>query len=177
VGDYAVGSDTRIERKTVRDLHASVASGRFWSQLNRLRATCAFPVLLVEGHDIDAGPLSRPGVRGVIVALGDRGIPVLRSVDPEDSARWVRSLALSRSGRKRIVIRAPYRKPVGRRDPTAVAMLCAVPTVSVTNARDLIDAFRTLRAIANASSDELRRIRGIGPRRSKAIHEAFTRLF
>lgn len=44
-GDYAVGLDTLVERKRVLDLHAAVLKGRFWPQLGKLRAACAFPYL------------------------------------------------------------------------------------------------------------------------------------
>src|SRR5918992_6209585 len=56
-GDYAVGSDTLVERKRVRDLHSAVIKGRFWPQLAKLRAAADFPYLLVEGTDLDRGPL------------------------------------------------------------------------------------------------------------------------
>ncbi len=56
-GDYAVGVDTLVERKHVLDLHAAVLKGRLWPQLGKLRAACAFPYVLVEGTDLDRGPL------------------------------------------------------------------------------------------------------------------------
>lgn len=176
-GDYAIGSSTRIERKTVRDLHESVISGRFWKQLNRLRAVSAFPMIVVEGLDLDSGRLPPNGIRGVVVALLDRGVPVIRTTDEADTARWIRSIAMSRSGTKRIQLRAPYRRPIGRRDPVTVAMLSALPTVSLRNARDLVDAFGTLRRIANADANALRAVSGIGPRRAQAIVEAFNEHF
>ncbi len=86
---------------------------------------------------------------------------------------WLRSLALSRSQTKRIDVKPPYRRPVGRRDPVAVALLSTVPGVSTVNARNLVDAFGTLRDLANASAADLSDVHGIGPTRSKSIHDAF----
>src|SRR5919204_6153119 len=60
-GDYAVGAETLVERKRVLDLHAAVLKGRPWSQLGKLRAACSFPYLLVEGSDLDRGPLHHNG--------------------------------------------------------------------------------------------------------------------
>jgi ERCC4-type nuclease len=126
------------------------------------------------GSHLDEGMLSRNGVRGVLVALADRGIPVLRSVDPKDSAMWLRSLAAARSAAKRVDVQPPYRRPIGARDPTAVAMLSVVPGVSLPTARRVVDAFGTVRDMANASPEELMAVPGVGPRRSQAIHEALT---
>lgn len=70
-GDYAVGADTLVERKRVLDLHAAVIKGRLWPQLAKLRAAAAFPYLLVEGTDIDRGPLGGAAIRGVCLAAID----------------------------------------------------------------------------------------------------------
>lgn len=174
VGDYALDLQTRIERKTVADLHASVVSRRLWGQVNRLRSVSASSFLLVEGTDLDAGPLPPSSVRGVLIALADHGVTIIRSTDPHDSARWIRSLANARSRHKRVHVHAPFRRPIGRRDPVAVDMFCAVPGVSLASARSLVDAFGTLRRIANATPTDLREVRGVGPKRSTLIHDAFT---
>ncbi len=85
-GDYAVGADTIIERKRVLDLHGAVLKGRLWPQLGKLRAACAFPYLLLEGTDIDRGPLHPNAIRGTCLAVIDQGISLLRSDHQRDSA-------------------------------------------------------------------------------------------
>ena len=174
-GDYVVRTQTKIERKTVRDLHSAVASSRFWQQLNRLRASAQYPIVVVEGQNLDAGPLSKSGVRGALVALGDRGIPVIRSTGPDDTALWIRSIALSRTPRKRVWVRPPYRRPTGARDGIEVSMLCAIPLVTLPAARALVARFGSIRSIAQATPAELRAVPGIGPRRADAVHRALTR--
>ena len=176
-GDYVVRTQTKIERKTVRDLHSAVASSRFWQQLNRLRASAQYPIVVVEGQNLDAGPLSKSGVRGALVALGDRGIPVIRSTGPDDTALWIRSIALSRTPRKRVWVRPPYRRPTGARDGIEVSMLCAIPLVTLPAGRALVTRFGSIRSIAQATPAELRAVPGIGPRRADAVHRALTRVF
>ena len=176
-GDYVVRTQTKIERKTVRDLHSAVASTRFWQQLNRLRASATHAIVVVEGQNLDAGPLSKSGVRGALVALGDRGIPVIRSTGPDDTALWIRSIALSRTPRKRVWVRPPYRRPTGARDGIEVSMLCAIPLVTLPAGRALVARFGSIRSIAQATPAELRAVPGIGPRRADAVHRALTRVF
>src|SRR5712691_6138338 len=100
-GDYAVGADTLVERKRVLDLHAAVLKGRLWPQLGKLRAACAFPYLLVEGSDLDRGPLHHNAVRGVCLAVIDQGIALLRSGYQCDSALWIHRLAVPGIGPER----------------------------------------------------------------------------
>lgn len=62
-GDYRILGGVLVERKTVADLHGSLARGRLWSQIGRVRDTAALPFLFVEGDDLDEGP-RHPGALG-----------------------------------------------------------------------------------------------------------------
>ena len=128
-GDYAVAADTLVERKRVLDLHAAVLKGRLWPQLGKLRAACAFPYLLVEGTDIDRGPLHHNAVRGACLAVIDQGIALLRSGYQRDSALWIHRLAVrcqevEPAADRPAYAQRPRPKPG---DETAEAMLAAVP--------------------------------------------------
>jgi ERCC4-type nuclease len=85
-GDYVVAPDAVVERKTVRDLHASLVSGMLWGQLYSLRRDTAHPYLLVEGVDLDRGRVSRRGVRGALLHIGESGVAVVRSQSAADTA-------------------------------------------------------------------------------------------
>ena len=174
-GDYAVGADTLVERKRVLDLHGAVVKGRLWPQLGKLRAACAFPYLLVEGTDIDRGPLHHNAVRGVCLAVIDQGIALLRSGYQRDSALWIHRLAvrcqeLEPAGERPAYAQRPRAKPG---DETAEALLASVPGISTTSARALLEHFGSVAAIVNAELAELLTVRGIGPERARALAETF----
>jgi len=169
VGDYIAGSAI-VERKSVRDLHLSVINGTFWPQIGRLSRAKRHPFLLVEGSDLDAGPLHPASVRGAILAVGELGIRVIRSADPGDSALWLKVLA----GRERS--RYQGRRVYARRFATpAEAMLAAVPGISAVSARALLDRFGSVAAVLDAGPDEWLSIRGVGPKRAQAILETLGR--
>lgn len=113
-GDYAVGAETLVERKRVLDLHAAVLKGRLWPQLGKLRAACAFPYLLIEGSDLDRGPLHRNAVR-----LAVRCQQLEPAADRPAYAQRPRPKA---------------------GEETAEAVLAAVPGVSTSSARALLPA-------------------------------------
>jgi DNA excision repair protein ERCC-4 len=170
-GDYAVGADTLVERKRVLDLHGAVTKGRLWPQLAKLRAAAAFPYLLVEGTDIDRGPLAPAAIRGVCLAAIDQGIALLRSGRPRDSALWIHRLAV----RCQRVEAAPDR-PVYAQRPTAApapeALLAAVPGISTAGARALLERFGSVAAVAAAPPEEWLEVAGIGPERARALAES-----
>src|SRR4051794_17784708 len=95
-GDYVVGPDTLVERKTVQGLHRSIESRRLWRQLAELRAACSWPFLLIEGDDIDNGLLGTAAIRGACLSIIEHGVPLLRAMDACDSAMWLHRLALRR---------------------------------------------------------------------------------
>lgn len=172
-GDYAVGSGTLVERKRVRDLHSAVLKGRLWSQLGKLRAAAAFPYLLVEGSDIDRGPLHANAVRGACLAAIDQGIALLRSGQPRDSALWIHRLAVRCQRTEVPAERPPYAerpKARGTRE-AAEAVLAAVPGISSSSARALLARFGSLTAVVSARPDEWLAVPGIGPDRARALAE------
>lgn len=174
-GDYAVGADTLVERKRVLDLHTAVAKGRLWPQLAKLRAACAFPYLLVEGSDLDRGPLHHNAIRGVCLAVIDQGIALLRSGYQRDSALWVHRLAvrcqqLEPAAERPVYSQRPRPKPG---DETAEAVLAAVPGISTSSARALLERFGSVAAVVMAAPAEWLTVPGIGSERARALEETF----
>jgi ERCC4-type nuclease len=174
-GDYAVGADTLVERKRVLDLHAAVLKGRLWPQLGKLRAACAFPYLLVEGSDLDRGPLHHNAVRGVCLAVIDQGIALIRSGYQRDSALWIHRLAVRCQEREPAAERPAYaQRPRPKPgDETAEALLAAVPGISFASARALLAHFGSVAAVVAAEPADWLAVPGIGPGRARALKETF----
>ena len=175
-GDYAVGAGTLVERKRVLDLHAAVLKGHLWAQLGKLRAACAFPYLLVEGSDLDRGPLHHNAVRGACLAVIDQGIALLRSGYQRDSALWIHRLAvrcqeLEPGAERPAYAQRPRPKPG---DEAAEAVLASVPGISTSSARALLDRFGSVAAVVAADRADWLTVPGIGPERARALEETFT---
>lgn len=177
-GDYFVGADTLVERKRVLDLHGAVIKGRLWPQLAKLRAAAAFPYLLVEGTDLDRGPLGGAAIRGVCLAAIDQGIALLRSGQPRDSALWIHRLAV-RCQR----VEAPAERPLYAQRPkprgtaeAAEAVLASIPGISSSSARALLNRFGSVAAVVAAGPEQWREVPGIGPDRARALEETLGRV-
>ncbi len=168
VADYAAGT-TLVERKSVLDFHVSIIKGRLWPQVGRLRQACGTPYLLLEGCDIDAGPLHPNSIRGACLVLAELGIRTLRTTDQDDSALWLFLLANRLQKRPRAGGRPAYaQRPKGSRD-AAEAMLAAVPGISTRCARSLLDRFGSLAAVLAANQSDWLSVPGIGPKRASAL--------
>ncbi|MFN8223807.1 MAG: ERCC4 domain-containing protein [Gaiellales bacterium] len=175
-GDYLLGDDTIVERKAVLDLHGAVSKGHLWGQLAKLRSSCAFPYLLVEGRSIDGGSrgIHPNAIRGACLAVIDQGIAILRSDDPRDSARWLHRLAV-RCQREAPPAELPphVARPEVPVETIAEAMLVAVPGISTITARVLLQHFGSPGGVAAASAEELLAVPGIGKERARSLAQAF----
>jgi ERCC4-type nuclease len=172
-GDYAVGANTLVERKRVLDLHAAVLKGRLWPQLGKLRAACTFPYLLIEGTDIDRGPLHHNAIRGACLAVIDQGVALLRSGYQRDSALWIHRLAVRCQETEPAADRPAYaQRPRPKPgNETAEAFLAAVPGISTGTARALLERFGSVADVVAAGPDEWLTVPGIGPERVRALQE------
>jgi ERCC4-type nuclease len=169
VGDVSVSGRAVVERKTVPDLHRSIATGRLWRQVGSLRSAFSVPYLVVEGVELSAGPVVPEGVRGALLAVAESGVTVIRSADVEDTAAWIRSIAIrvtrsaSRSTRRR-------RRP---RSASAYELLRAVPGVTPGAARGLLERFGSVAGVAAATEAELGSVRGVGRSTVASLVEVF----
>ena len=171
VADYRSGF-ALVERKTVRELHLTLAAGRLWGQLGRLRAAGSRPFLLVEGASLDAGPISATGIRGALLAAAENGVPIVRSESRADSALWIHRIAWRAARRSSSRDRPVYaQRP---KPSTAEGVLAAVPGISTMSARALLGRFGSLQAIVNATDADLRDVQGIGPVRARNLRAAIT---
>jgi ERCC4-type nuclease len=170
IGDYIVGPETIVERKSAIDLHQTILSGRFWRQMSQLRDSASSPYLIIEGGRLWQGPVSATSVRGLCLAASDLGIAVLRTDDAYDTAGWISRLAARRRDgaiRDRpIYAQRPRRS---RADSSAEQALAAAPGVSVTSARALLGRFGSLRNVVLATPEQLQEVTGVGHKRAEAL--------
>ena len=170
--DYLVGDGIGIERKSVPDLHGSIACRRLWSQLRSYRAALQRLYLLVEGGELNDGAITPGGIRGALLEIGDRGVTVIRTSDSTDSAEWI----------VRVAVRAQRRGAHPRPRPRRYGMLArpddivmSIPGIGPRKARRLVATFGSVAAVAAADETTLQRVPGVGPGLAKTIHDALTR--
>jgi ERCC4-type nuclease len=173
-GDYQLTPVAVAERKTVRGLHAAIIDGSFWPQVGRLRDVARFPYLMIEGPNLDDGPLAPAAIRGACIALLDLGVAVVRSTGADDSALWLHRLAVRRSEVRYRSTPAYAQRPKREAGfPAAEAALACVPGMSRVCAQALLSRFGSLAAIVHAEGTEIESVRGIGPMRAAALRTTF----
>lgn len=170
VGDYAVSDRVCIERKTVSDFESSIINGRLFDQLERLRDTYRFPIVILEGSQDDFR-LKQNVITGTIVAIYiDYGIPIIYSYGPENTAEIIATIAKreQQAGKRNPSLKGGIRAYTNRQFQEFV--VGNLPGIGPKLAKSLLRHFRSIKMIANASVEELMEVEKIGRKKAESIH-------
>jgi ERCC4-type nuclease len=163
-GDFLINDQWRFERKTVRDLCLSLVDGRLFKQALQLLQGDDHPVVILEGRsrEIKACGVRREAVQGALITLTVFfGLPVLRSLDPEETVQLMRYTAeqgvrFAEGG----IQRFGYR-PKGKK-ARQLYVLQGLPGIGKKRASALLEHFGGIEAVMCADEEELAEVSGIG---------------
>ena len=172
-GDILIG-DTLIERKTVKDFVNSLR-GRIWEQLDcMLNQENVQPILLIEGYWA-LYRKTRWRETSVLAALDTisvkMGVPVIMTPDKKGTLAYLLWKATKTDKRRRRVI--VEKKPKDLKG-IALRIVASLPGVSVIRGESLLRKFGSLRALFNASKEELMEVEGIGEKTAEEIERVIT---
>jgi len=169
-----------VERKTVNDLGNSIRDNRVWEQAKLLveaaRKDGYIPMIIVEGWlgalEKYRGWKIQSVLRVLDTLMIDFDIKILNTPNKTATIGWLVSKAksLGRTNEKRIYRLRVEKKPMSIQERIVYV---AEGLVGPKLARKLLEAFGTLRNIANASIQDLLRVEGIGEKRAKEIYLIF----
>jgi ERCC4-type nuclease len=175
IGDYSVGRNLLVERKTAADFSQSVVSGRLFRQAHRL-STCpgTLRLLVLEGSaaDVRGAGLSLHALQGALISVTlVFGIPVLRTLSPYETAHLLVVAGRQLHRRARQPMRTQPRVQAAVRT-TQLMMLIGVRGIGPVTAGRLLDHFGSIRSIATATVEDLTAVLDIGPKTARRLHWA-----
>jgi ERCC4-type nuclease len=173
-GDYLADRRILFERKTLQDLARSIVDGRLFKQMVRLAESKYKAVLILEGTGKDAECLGvrREALQGALITVSlILGIPVLRSMAPEETARLIvyaarQVVSLGKAGYQRSGYRPKHKKS------RQLYILQGLPGVGHERALRLLEKFGSVEGVMRAGRDELQAIEGIGAKTADRIRWA-----
>jgi ERCC4-type nuclease len=185
-----------IERKSIRDLEASVLDGRYRDQRARILSFCqehkTHPLYVLEGSlSSSTGRLEKKAIMKIIHRLVFHyQIPVLQTASVQETAELVTTLieqwkedpaSLQRTTELiKITDGIHVQKKANASDPKqfAIACLAQCPGVSIKMADTLIQHFGSLHAVIQAPVKDIEHVkvgaRKVGPAVSQRLHDILT---
>lgn len=172
VGDYLLSDRVGIERKTGRDLADSILDGRLFDQLGALRSSFSRPILMIEGKDMDGGRnISTQALEGALTSiLVDFGVPVIRTKDARGTATLLLQIA-QRERKERPPTPSRHKRPGPDIQSRMHHLVEGLPNISATFSRRLLAHFGSIRAIMNATIEQLMEVKGVGKARAVSIYD------
>ena len=190
VGDYIVGPEMAVERKSIHDLVSSVFDGRLFDQCARLRGNFLLPLIVVEGNpdEVDKvaeNPLVFYGAVSRVAV--DYRIPVVPTPSASHTARLLVALAArhaearaaAEGGRAAAeggglppVPAGPFVKKIKKHEDVErqqLSALASLPGVGEKLAARLLARFGSPLAVFNAPLADLAKVDSLGAARAKKI--------
>ena len=165
VGDYQVSDDVIIERKTVDDFSKSIVDKRLYVQAKELTSNARKPLIIIEGENVYNSFLHPNAIRGAIASLTvDFKIPIIQTKDETDTAYMLKTIAKREQkddeSKKEISVRTKT-KPVTLKEQQ-LFITESLPGIGPVSAKSLLNHFKSVKAMLNATKDELKEVEGIG---------------
>ncbi|MBS1266116.1 MAG: 3'-flap repair endonuclease Xpf [Candidatus Woesearchaeota archaeon] len=174
VADYVLSKDVCVELKTVEDFVNSIIDGRLLAQLRSMKKSYKKPIVLVEGNQ-DIYSVRRVHPNAILGLLStiivDYSIPIVYTKNPKETAAFLRIVAKREQvERSKDVYRHGEKKPLTQKELQEF-IVSSLPGVGATLSKPLLNHFKSIKNIANASIDELKKVNQIGKKKAKAIKD------
>lgn len=169
-GDYLIGNELMVERKTANDFILSIIDGRLFSQVASLKKHCRSPLLLIEGNPFATELKMDPrAIRGAILSVQATWyMPTIYSKNPEDTCLVFETLYNQVMAEKEaLTLRHGYRPK--RLKSRQLFIVQGLPGVGPVMAKRLLDKFGSVKNILNASEEGLLAVEGVGPKMVEQI--------
>lgn len=179
VGDYQITDDIIIERKTVEDFSKSITDKRLYQQAKELASNCDKPLMIIEGENIYHTFLHPNAIRGALSAIAiDFKIPIIQTQNETDTAFMIKRIAIreqDKDVKKNISVRSQT-KPVTL-PQQQLFITESLPGIGPVSAKNLLNHFKTVKNLVNASKNELKEVEGIGEKTASGIIDVTQREF
>ena len=171
-GDYMVGEDVAIERKTVFDLASTLTQRFLFDQIFKMREAYPKAFVIVEGY---MGILRRfrritpESMNGALFALAQNGIPLVPTIDYKDTALFLVVGAKQLANEAKIPAIIRHRTKTESTSEQQLYLVAGLPHVGPVLSNNLLRYFGTPRRVLRATQEELTEVTDIGPKIAQDI--------
>ncbi len=175
IGDYVVSDRIAVERKRTDDFVTSLINGKhnLFAQLSNLARVYEKPVLIIEGGDLFTFRQINPNsIYGSLVSIAiDFGISILYSRDEEETAAMLKMLTRREQVENRREINPHGKKLASTLAEQQEYLISSISNIGPKASRNILLHFGSVEAFMKANTEELRKVKLIGPKTAAKIRE------
>ena len=167
-----------VERKTATDFARSLKDKSIWNQIKSMKSSNAEPILIVEGSLSKIEKFTEWPSTSIISSL--LSIKYIYNIDVffTPSPRWTALTLYSLARIAQIRKEKKPRRLIVKKKPRSMEeqvlfVVESLPSIGPKQAVELLDSFKTLKNLVNASEKELKKVSKIGKKKSKLLYDLF----
>jgi ERCC4-type nuclease len=179
VGDYLFPGNVVVERKECSDFISSIMDKRIWIQAKNL-TQYEHPIISIIVGNKWKSFYYRKGtyihkiwLSTIATLTAKYNISVVTFEDEDEFLGFITSLEKQLSKEKESVRFDLIARKANNIQERKENTLCAIEGISVKTAKQLLECYGTVKNISNESIENLVKIKGIGEKTAKAIHDTF----
>lgn len=160
-----------IEKKTINDFLNSIIDKRIIIQLIDLKKHFDIPLLIIEGEEniYKIRNFHPNSIRGMFASIAiDFQIPILYTRNHRDTANLLAIIAKRLDKARSLPSLLKKRKPLTLKQQQEY-LIETLPGIGPTISKSLLEKFKTIKKIINATEEELEEVKKIGPKKIKNI--------
>lgn len=160
-----------IERKTQTDFLNSIIDKRIISQLAEIKQHFSLPLLIIEGPDnlYKLRNFHPNAIRGMLLSIAlDLQIPIIQTRSLSDTAALLETLTKRLEKPRKPISLLSKRKPFTLKEQQEY-LIESLPGIGPLTAHSLLQHFKSISSIINASEKDLQKVDGVGKIRAKEI--------
>jgi Fanconi anemia group M protein len=174
VGDFICSDECVVERKTHSDFISSIIDGRIFFQAKKMRKNFKKPIVIIEGYS--NRPINENAYRAALASLVvNFDISLISTRNELDTARTIYWIAKKNQEEKMQEVSIKVGRKSKNLEILKRKLVATLPGVGDTLSRRLIERFKSLEKIFNASEEELQEIKGISKRLAKNLRDFISR--
>lgn len=156
-----------VERKTINDFLNSIIDRRIISQLIGLKKHFDTPLLIIEGEEniYQVRNFHPNAIRGMMASIAiDFNIPILYTRNNKDTANLLAIIAKRLEKPRSLPSLLKKRKPLTLKQQQEF-LIESLPGIGPTISKSLLNKFKTIKKIINATEEELKEVEKLGPKK------------
>lgn len=176
VGDFVLSSRVAVEYKTTFDFVDSIIDGRLLQQVKLMKQSFERPVVIVEGiEDLYSLRKVHPNaIQGMLATIAvSYGIPMLFTKNFRETSSILRIIAKREQDETSKDFTLHAEKRIATLKEQQEYVVSSLPGIGAALAKPLLEKFKTIKRLVNASEEQLKKVDLIGEKKAKAIKDVF----
>ncbi len=171
VSDYVISKYIGIERKSAQDFTDSIKDGRIFNELINLKENFENAILILEGDTFLNSNLSENALYGTISSIIVKfGIMIYQTKNSKETAKFLFHLTKKAQTASSSQIKLRFDKKPKEVKDLLEYVIAGLPGINSQRAKNLLERFKTLQEIFNATIEDLMSVDNIG---EKIAHDIY----